>query len=319
METAPTAEASLPPPERARDDKGRFVAEGLARGEALLKKRLGEADLATPGHPGLSLEAKEKIKNTDAEESASAEPPKAKETDADLESAFQALRLTGLKSKHLEKFSREEVLEIAAHEKKRQAENDAKVARANEVIKQREAASAPETQPKGPAFDVGKLVQPLGEEFGDEAASKFGTVLSALKGHYDEQLAELTSAIQTLAGGYFSVQEERARTRLAGRFPQVEDQAEFGKVKAKADKLFSSGTYESLDEAYSDAAAIVLGKAGPAKSDSNPRTRTNGQPSLASRSSPPVPVNKDDKVVAFLAARLAQRSPDEARRIAGLG
>lgn len=320
-ETQPVTEVAKP--ERARNEQGQFVKaenEAAERGLAMLRRRLPLENQAPQSAPAAE------IKDTDpaqAEPADEAEKPKetGSQSEATREADLQTLRLTGLKSKHLGKFDDDELHEIAEHERKRQADNDAKVTRANEVLKRGGAAAAQDPQPshEGPAFDPDTEVQQLVDEFGSEAASKFGSILKKQQSAFDARLSKHEEYLEILAKGHWSANEERARTRLAGRYPQVVDDDTFRPVKDKADQLFAGGQYASLDEAYADAAAIKLGKSGPTKSDSASRYRANGQPSLATRASPPASVSKDQKVVAFLSHRLRQVPSDEARRLAGLG
>lgn len=178
------------------------------------------------------------------------------------------------------------------------------------------AAKAPES-PRSNPREALKALAPL---YGDEAVKAFGSIIEPLIDRLDNIEQHTNRSTQAAVNRTLT----EARAALQERFPQLEDEDDFGEalpimVKLEATGLFDSSSVEGMKELITQAAAKLRWTAiEPQQKESEAafiRARDNGTASSKTKSGTSATRTKDEKE--DLAAELAQDmsvSIEEARR-----
>ena len=240
------------------------------------------------------------------------------------EKALALLRLDGFKSKALEKLSPEEVMELASHRAKVRSGVEQMASELAAVKKGGNAATktspATESGTASPAttassFDVKKVTTRFRETYGDEEALSVEEPLAALAGHFDETLKREKQSLQPLFNMIGEMRVELVRNKLERVSPELADDAVWGPVMRKAQKLNPEAYGGDVSAVLQDASQLVLTKIrNGVSSDANRSARMRGQPATGSRREAPVPMSKHDAFGA-LAVAIENGDTEEVDRI----
>lgn len=323
------------PAGEAKPKEPQVHVERAKRDDAVLRDLFKKQGIEIPPAKGSEAEPKkEEPKKEEAAPAAKAQekpPAEAKGKAPELEAALHALRRAKTPQKVIDQMSEEELLQWGGGLAKDQANVDNMSTQLGELRKQVGAKAgenkAPEGAPKGdqpkPAeplkregqpAELKQVVRPLMEalalpddeegtlvEFAQAVTQPFRTELEAQA----QKFAVLNAALERLI-------LNDARRELGSRFPQLSDEAVFGRVQARMAGLIKSGEYDSPLALMSDAARLELGDAPPAREPS--RARDNGQVTTSTRPQQRVPLSREQEEDEILHALARGEKPEDLRR-----
>lgn len=246
------------------------------------------------------------------------------ETKAEYETALRALRRDGIPKSALEKLEPTEVISWGAQRAKNHADIDQAYADLKSLKAKASEPAKTETKPtQSPvAVDLKALVKPVAEKLGlDEAdAPALEAFAKTLLDAASQENASVRQTNERLQAGLVEITVDRAREKLSGRFPGLQDDAKFETVVQKALTIDPS---LSIHERIADAAAIVffdeIKQASSAATRKSVEQKLSGQPSTTSRPTPPKALSSSEQDDWFLNKIENERVPwkEAARQLSG--
>jgi len=180
-----------------------------------------------------------------------------------------------------------------------------------------DAAQPTEAPAGGP--DMSKALQPVDADLYEGIPEALTMTAQVMAGYAEERIAE---AVGPVVEQVQNLMQEVVRRELAGQYPQLRDDAAFGKVKQAMAEIQPRVQVEggsAFDQVYAvmgRASQIELGGAGVSLSESPPQN--GGLVAPKKQPAPASPMSADDKAKAWLAAALPTGSAEAGNRAAGL-
>lgn len=289
-----------------------FESERVSAGE-LLGQELAKVEDPAPVKAAVEAATSEKKEETPEADPAKGgdEAPESDEEKSAYEKARTALRRDKVPVSVLDGMDRKALVEWGLSRVKAQGDADNAFRELGELKRAKEADSARAEstaktepvveQPKIPDAKAKALREQFGDEAGDAVVQLLTESLASQRAEFQREIASLRESFAPVADTAVRLEIQQARKKLAGEFPQLEDEGEFKFVADKMQKLVPSGAYEGIEDLMREASLIRFGskaiQENANRSKSDYRARDRGVSKVAVTSSPK-PVSKQDRAMA---------------------